>query len=103
MPRTTTEQQGQIIINSISEGMDEGIISEQVQEQLANENINVSARTVRRRLNEAGLKYMKPLSKPLLTEDHQRKRLSWARSLTNFDWNQVIASDETVFRINEVR
>ena len=102
-PRTTTEQQGQIIINSISEGMDEGIISEQVQEQLANENINVSARTVRRRLNEAGFKYMKPLSKPLLTEDHQRKRLSWARSLTNFDWNQVIASDETVFRINEVR
>lgn len=101
--RITTEQQDQTIINSINEGMDKGIISEEAQEQLANENINVSARTVRRRLNEAGFKYMKPLSKPLLTEDHQRKRLSWARSLIGFDWNQVIASDETVFRVNDVR
>lgn len=103
-PRTTTtKQQDQIIINSISEGIDEGITSEQVEKQLTNENSNVNARTIRRRLNEAGFKYMKPLSKPLLTEHHQRKRLSWARLLINFGWNQVIASDETVFRVNDVR
>ena len=46
---------------------------------------------------------MKPLQKPLLTEYHQRKRLSWARSLINFDLDQVIASDETVFRVHDVK
>jgi hypothetical protein len=91
------------MINLISESIDEGLTSEQVQQQLTNENININARTIRRRLNEAGFKYMKPLPKSLLTEHHQRKRLSWAKSLINFDWNQVIASDETVFRVHDVK
>ena len=102
-PRKTTSQQDEVIIDSVRHDVDEGITSEKIQEQVLNENIDVSARTIRRRLGEAGFKYMKPLSKPLLTEHHQRKRLLWAKSLVNFDWDQVIASDETVFRIHEVK
>jgi transposase len=102
-PRTTTRQQDEIMIDLVREDIDEGLTSEKIHGQLMNENINVSDRTVRRRLSEAGFKYMKPLSKPLLTERHQRKRLSWARSFISFDWNRVIASDETVFRLHDVK
>ena len=60
-------------------------------------------RTVRRRLNEAGARYNRPMSKPLLTERHQKNRLKWAQHHKAIDWNQVIFSDETTIRLNSVK
>ncbi len=48
-------------------------------------------------------RHSKPLSKPLLTEHHQKKRLIWARPLLYYDWNQAKASDKTVFRLHDVK
>ena len=33
---------------------------------------------IRRRLNEVGAKFSKPMSKPMLMEKHQINRLKWA-------------------------
>ena len=39
---------------------------------------NVSAQTVRRRLQEHRLKARKPASKPRLTQEHKEARMKWA-------------------------
>ncbi|CAF3562039.1 unnamed protein product [Rotaria sp. Silwood2] len=78
---------------------DERFTSQQIQEQVKGDGINVNERTIHRRLNEAGFRY----SKPLLTEHHQNKWLRWATSMLNFHWNRVMASDETVFRLHNVK
>lgn len=57
-----------------------------------NEGINVSKRTVRRRLAEENLVGRRPMKKPRLTEAMKSKRLQWAkqhRSMTVEDWSRV--------------
>jgi hypothetical protein len=88
-------------VDLAAESMD--VTSETIKEELQKKNVNVSSRTVQRRLNEAGFKYMKPLSKPLLTEEHQQRRLQWAREMENQDWSQIMATDETIIRLNMIR
>ena len=58
----------------------------------------ISSRTVRRRLNEAGLSSRRPAKKPLLTRQHRVNRLRFARNhqhWTVHDWKKVLFSDET--------
>ncbi|CAF1638889.1 unnamed protein product [Rotaria sp. Silwood1] len=102
-PRKTTTTYDEIVIGLVRQGVDEGLTSEKMQEQVQAEGINVNSRTIRRRLREAGFRYLKPLSKPLLSEHHQKKRLTWARSLMNYDWNQVMATDESVLRLHDIK
>ena len=55
--------------------------------------VNVSDRTIRRRLKESGFSCRRPAKKPLLTKTMQLKRLAWAkkhRGMTENDWEQVI-------------
>ena len=63
----------------------------------------VSERTVRRRLNEAGAKYNKPISKSLLTDHHQERRIKWVVTLQDIAWNLVIFSDETTIGLTSVK
>ena len=63
----------------------------------------INERTVQRRLNGAGARYNRPLSKPLLTEVHRKNRLKWARDHKDTNWEQVIFSDETTIRLNSVK
>jgi len=62
-------------------------------------NVEISARTVRWHLHEAGGKYTNEILKPLLTDDHQRKWLQWVKEHRNFDWNHVIFTDESTFQL----
>lgn len=67
-------------------------------ELVAARNVHVSSRTIRRRLNEAGLTSRKPAKKPLLTREHKIQRLRFARNHQNWtinDWKTVLFSDET--------
>ncbi|CAF3345887.1 unnamed protein product [Rotaria sp. Silwood2] len=98
-PRKTTTEQDDIIINVVKQDPDERFTSQQIQEQVKGDGINVNERIIYRRLNEAEFQY----SKPLLIEHHQNKRLRWATSMLNFHWNRVMASDETVFRLHNVK
>ena len=46
-----------------------------IQSVLKRQNIGISQETIQRRLKEAGTKFCLPISKPLLTENHQYDRL----------------------------
>ncbi|RYG96157.1 hypothetical protein EON65_54840, partial [archaeon] len=59
----------------------------------------ISARTARRMLHRKGLHAMHMIKKPLLTREHKRRRLEFARTHRDWtveQWKQVIFSDETV-------
>ena len=60
---------------------------------------------IRRRLNEVGAKFSKPMSKPMLTEKHRINRLKWAHQNVDVDtnWDEVIFSDETTVFLNRVK
>lgn len=58
----------------------------------------VSGRTVRRRLSEAGVKARRPRKKPQLSQHHRQLRLGWAvshRGWTTEEWKSVLFSDES--------
>jgi transposase len=101
--RVTTAKDDQLIVNLVQQDEDEGITSKRIQQELQLQGVNASVRTVQRRLVEAGFRYSRPLSKPLLTEEHQRDRLKWARSMKNYDWDKVIISDEASIHLHAVR
>ena len=67
--------------------------------KLSNTGIEVSYRTVRRHL--AGVGYLKNLPKatPMLTVDHKRKRVEWARKHLNDNWKKTLFSDETASQL----
>lgn len=67
------------------------------QEKLKKNGLSISIDTIRRRLMENGLKFRSTMKKPLLTEKHTGKRLSWASENKNRDWNNIIFSDEASF------
>jgi len=59
---------------------------------------NVSQQTIRRRLREAGVRKWKALKRPMLTKEHARKRLTWAkahRHWTRVQWEKICWSDES--------
>jgi len=61
--------------------------------QVDDEGIQVSQRTVQRRLAEVGLMARKPAPKPKLTKGMMTKRLKWARKYKTFtaeNWKRVI-------------
>ncbi|GFU44518.1 transposable element Tcb1 transposase [Trichonephila clavipes] len=59
----------------------------------------VSARTIRRRLQQSGLSARRPLLGLLLTQNHRRLRRQWCdeRSMwvTEWNWNEVVFSNES--------
>ena len=77
--------------------------SETVKQELEKKKVFISNRTIRRRLHETGLRYMRSLSKPLLSEQHRQRRVQWARKMKNYDCNLVMASDETMIRLHTSR
>jgi transposase len=63
-----------------------------------------TARTTRRRLDEAGLHGRVARSVPMWTPEHIRKRLSFAEGYARWtaaDWESVIFSDETHIELNQ--
>jgi len=46
-------------------------------------------------------KYMAILFKPLFTEKHKEKRLKWVKDHQDFNWDQVIFTDESTFHLNQ--
>ncbi|CAF3398449.1 unnamed protein product [Rotaria sp. Silwood1] len=99
--RTTTKEDDDFIIKS-TRNIEEPT-SKKIRDHVLNQNLDVSERTIRRRLREAGFRYTTPLSKTLLTLQHQQNRLQWARLVQNQDWSKVVAADETTFRLTSVR
>ena len=80
--------------------------SEVLRQQWLAYGVTSSARTVRRRLWDAGLKSRHPRKKPLLTPAMKQKRLEWANrysSWTSDNWSKVVFSDESSLHILDDR
>ena len=74
--------------------------SSTISQTLKRKNIEVSPRTVRRRLNEAGLLNLPPRFGPSLNDDLRTARLEWAKSNQKTNWKRVIFTDETTFQLH---
>ena len=98
--RSTTADEDQLMVDLTTEKMD--ATSETVKQELEKKKVFISNRTIGRLL-EAGLQYMRPLSKPLLNEQNRQRRAQLAREMKNYDWNLVMASDETIIRLHTSR
>ena len=64
--------------------------------------IDCSSRTIRRRLDNAGLYGRVARKKPLLTDRHKTARLNWAKERKDWtlnEWNKVIWSDESKYNL----
>ena len=87
------------IVNLIKENDD--LTIKEIKNILEEENnIMISSSTVRRRLLDNNFSYRFPIKKPLLTENHKKKRLEWAKQNIKRNWNKVIFSDECAFKIS---
>lgn len=63
-------------------------------------NLNVSSRTIRRRLHESGLSSRRPAVRIPLTRAHRRARVAWCRQhlrWTRREWSDVLFTDESRF------
>ncbi|KAJ4428052.1 hypothetical protein ANN_24066 [Periplaneta americana] len=72
--------------------------SKEIQEVLHSSGLSISARTVRRKLFDNGLKARAPRKKPFLNKRQRENRVNgckYYQSWTNDDWAKVIWSDET--------
>ena len=66
-------------------------------------NKNISARRVRRRLLEVGLKGYKVRKKPYLSQANKKKRQEFAKNHENWtpdDWGKIVWSDESNFEVS---
>ena len=66
----------------------------------------VTTRTVRNRLIEAGISCRIAKKKPILSLQHKRRRLQWAEEHLNWtpeDWQRVIFSDEVPLQVIQQR
>lgn len=62
----------------------------------------VSTETIRHSLRKLGLDAHKKIKKPMLTYQHKRRRLAWAKAHEHWtvdDWRQVIFSDESPYHL----
>ena len=100
-PRSTKAEEDQLMVDLTTEEMD--ATNETVKQELEKKKVVISNRTIRRRLHEAGLEYMRPLSKPLLNEQHRQRRVQWARTMKNYDRSLVMASNETMIPLHTSR
>ena len=64
---------------------------------LAKKGINISAMTLKQRLDEFGVKWQSTLLKPLLSKKHVENRLAWANENRDRDWGNVVFTDESLF------
>jgi len=100
-PRILTERHDRNIARLIKSGECSNAI--QVQKSLiSNENIFVSASTIRRSLKRQGLVARVKKKKPLLLKRHRIARKAFAKKYRNWtieDWRRVVWSDESKFLI----
>lgn len=96
--RKTTRAQDHFI--ALSARRNPSTTSVLIRQQLENATgINITAKTVRRRLAEVNLVCRRPMRGPSLTNEHKRRRLQWAieHQYWEAQWNNVLFTDESRF------
>ncbi|CAF3404354.1 unnamed protein product [Rotaria sp. Silwood2] len=100
-PRVTTAEEDEMILNEVEENDHPTSVS--IARGLKRKKVEVSYRTVHRRLKAAGYQFSTPLSKPLLTMKHKQRRLAWAKLMQDQDWDKIVFSDEYTISLGPVK
>ena len=95
--RVTTIPQDKMIISTVEKNRDKSM--PKIHQLLKKKRIKCSLRTLNNRTQEVGIQSLPPIKKPLLNDSHQQLRLKWAEEYKNFNFNQVIFTDESSFYI----
>lgn len=95
-PPAISEKQG-AALEKLAEKYPEAT-STTLTEKLKCRNMDVTARTVRRRLHDYGKKFGTTMMRPLLSETHCKKRLQWAKNNQDTDWDTVLFTDKTTIK-----
>ena len=101
-PKKTTNRQDRFIIRQTF--ANRRMTLHQLRQDLSQNSqgaVRVSINTISRRLKSEGIKSYVPVKKPLLTQAQKSKRLDWAKRYRHWsikDWEQVVFSDESMFR-----
>lgn len=98
-PASTSPKEQKTLISMVE--ADPETSSNEISMRMKRKGVTISSRTVRRKLHDSGFVRGNPISKPLLTPKHQKKRLLWAKKMKDQDWNNVIFSDETTFHLGQ--
>jgi transposase len=88
--RITTQRTDRKILSIAKENRRES--TRELKKILSSEGIDISTRTLERRLAEFGMKCCKPTKKPLLTKKHIQTRLNFAKTYKTYtvaDWQKV--------------
>jgi transposase len=91
--RKTTEKEDLDIINIVKKQRTSTLAD--ISTAMSRQGVDISLKTVQRRLNEQSLYKLQPLKKPLLSDTHRDNRLKWAKKNKKTDWSKVIFTDET--------
>src|SRR6185312_4992376 len=67
--------------------------------RLSKEGIEASYATVSRHLKSIGYKKSLPVATPMLTPDHKKRRVEWAKKHLNDNWKKTLFTDETAFQL----
>ena len=96
-PRKTTTRENRLICREVKSNS--ATSSRQIKESLS---LDVSSRTIRRRLNEEGIHSYFAKKKPLISERNRRKRLAFAKkhiTKPSSFWDTVVWTDESKFEL----
>lgn len=93
-PRCTTDLQNQRIVRQFEANGFTRVRNVAIE-------VNVSTSTIRRRLEDAGWHHRHPARKLKLTQRHKDERLEFARQYLDFDFQNVVFSDEKTFSSSE--
>ncbi|GFU05059.1 transposable element Tc3 transposase [Trichonephila clavipes] len=92
---TTSREDRQIVRMAVS---DRSVTSRNAAQHIESvTHHSVSARTIRRRLEQSGLSARRPLLGLPLTQNHRRLRNQWCdeRRMWEAEWNEVVLTDES--------
>ena len=99
--RCTTKQDDRRIVRESRR--DATIASRNILEMV---ELNVSSKTVKRRLHEVGLKYRRARRKPYINKRNMKKRLAFAKKYVNMPmsfWKKIIWTDESKFELQQLK
>lgn len=71
-----------------------------IKDALKDDKINVSIQTIANRLHELKYDYKRAKDKPFLTQKQKDIRLEWGNKKLDYDWDNVVFSDETSIWLN---
>lgn len=97
-PRCTTARDDRQIVRMT--GMDRAALSRTIAQQIQSvTHHSVSARTIRRRLQQSGMSARRPLLRLPLTGNHRRLRRQWCdeRRTWTAEWNDIVFTNESRF------